>query len=327
MKSIKFSLIMAAMAFIIFSCDTDDITLDNSILLEISEGQTSYIGTTGNYFYTNDFSNKTDTQTYRISVKAGVKYHLICIQPDQSQTWITMVLSNSMGEVIQSSETIEGRPVGDKPDIIFTAVDDNELFLQVTNYGLYSQSNNYNLYFQKCETINLKFSGYNWESSGYWKIINPEKLEFTCTDSREFRWIRLDSNIPDNVGFSLTIKSATKTELPTFGFIYQGSTELSNWGDFNEELPATGSFYNFYEPNTIRLIELYGESASFNYQEVDLQNIDMRKGIDFNVSPTQVMVNNTIIPQCVNLGVKKTFYFVIKDDGIDKITFENVQLK
>lgn len=327
MKSLNYCLIIAAMACIIFSCSKDDITLEKSILLEINEGQTSYIGTTGNYFYTNDFSNKNDTETYRLKVKAGLKYHLICTQPDQIQVWMTMVLSNSKGEVIQSSETYLGKPVRDKPDIIFTAVDDNELFLKVTNYGLYSQSLNYNLYFQKCETTNLNFSGYNWESSGNWKIINSEILEFTCSDSREFRWIRLDSNIPDNIGFSLTMKSATKTELPTFGFVFQGSTELSNWGDYNEELPAIGSFYSFYEPNTIRTIVLYGESASFNYQEFDLQNIDMKKGIDFQISPTQLMVNNTIIPQFINLRAKKSFYFVIEDDGFDKITFENVQLK
>jgi hypothetical protein len=327
MTSLKYCLIIVVMVCIFFSCNKDDITIEKSILLEISEGQTSYIGPTGNYFYTNDFSNKNDTQTYRLKVKAGLKYHLICTQPNQVQVWMTMALSNSKGEVIKRSETYQGKPVNDKPDIIFTAVDNDELFLKVTNYGLYSQSLNYNLYFQKCETTNLNIRGYNWASSGNWKIINPEILEFTCTDSREFRWIRLDSDIPDNIGMSFTVKSTTKTELPTFGFIYQGSTELSNWGDYNEELPATGRFYNFYESNIIRTIDLYGESASFNYQEVDLQNIEIKKGINFHISPTQVIVNNTLILQGINLGVKKTFYFVIEDDGFDKITFENFQLK
>ena len=47
----------------------------------------------------------------------------------------------------------------------------------------------------------------------------------------------------------------------------------------------------------------------------------MKNGIDFRIAPTQVTVNNTNIPQCINLGVKKTFYFVIEDKGFDKIAF------
>ena len=327
MKSFKFFLIIANMACLTFSCHKDETTLEKPVMLEIDEGQTSYIGQNGNHFYANIFSDKNDSNIYRLKVKAGVKYHLICTKPDQLYAYIRLVLSNSKEKVIHSSETYEGRPVGGKPDIIFTSADDDELYLKVINYGPFSESLNYNLYFEKCTTTNFNFSGYTWESTGAWKIINPETLEFTCSDSREFRWIRLNSTIPDNAEFSLTMKSTTKTELPTFGFIYNGSYELSNWGDYNEELPATGSFYNFYEPNTIRTINLYGDAASFNYQEIDLQNIDMRNGVVFRISPTQVIVNSTVIPQCINLGVNKPFYFVIEDDGFDKITFENFQLK
>ena len=327
MKSVKFFLIILAMACITFSCLKDEPTLEKPVMLEIIEDQTSYIGQNGNHFYTDIFSNDNDSNIYRLKVKAGVKYHLICIQPDQLYAKIIMVLSDLTGEVIHSSETYEGRPTGSKPDIIFTAANDDELYLKVINYGPFSESLHYNLYFEKSITTNFNFSGYTWESTGNWKIINSEILEFTCSDSREFRWIRLDSNIPDNVEFSLTMKSTTKTALPTFGFMSQGSYELSNWGDYNEELPAIGSFYNFYEPNTIRTINLVEQGAGFNYQEIDLHTIDMKKGVDFRISPTQVMVNNVLIPQCINLGVKKPFYFVIKDDGFDKITFENFQLK
>lgn len=328
MKSFKFFLIVVTIACIHFSCQKDNENLvEQPVVLEINEGQTSYIGQNGKRFYTDIFSDDNDSNLYRLKVKAGEKYQLFCVQPDQLYTYLIMVLSNSDQEVIYSSETYEGRPVGSKPDIIFTAAKDEELYLKVIHYAPSTKSLLCNLYFEKCATTDFNFSGYTWQSTGEWKIINTEILEFTCSDSREFRWIRLDNEIPENVELSLTMKSTTKTNLPGFGFIYNGSIEMSNWGDFNEELPSTGIFYNFYEPNTIRTVEFYGNAGSMNYQEVDLQDIDMKNGVNFSITPTQVRVNNTAIPQCVFRGVKRPFYFVIEDKGFDKITFERFQLK
>jgi len=316
------------MASLFLSCQKEEVDpntapdLRESILLEISPDQNSYIGATGNHYYTHIFTHKNDTDLYELKIKEGVKYRMICVQPDLMSTNIKMELKNSKGKLLYYSVNSEG-----KTEMVFAPDNDENLYLSVTLNNETSESLKYNLYFEECKPAEFNFMNYNWGASGNWKAINSQTLEFTGSDTREFRWIRLYSIIPDNVNMSFTMKSATKTELPSFGFIQSGSTELKDGGVYREELPMLGYFYNIIDIETSKITRFSTTTETYEDGTMNIPNIDIKSGININTGYSGTSINNILLWKGFNLASKKIVYLVIEDKGFDKITFENFKLE
>ena len=173
MNSFKFCLFLVAISFLALSCQKEKVdpipepVLDEGILLEINEGENFYIGETGNHFYSNSISHENDSTLYKLKIKTGVKYHIYCLKPDFKESYIKMVLLNSEREIISESTNQDG-----KVEIFFTPSVDENLYLVVTIGFDVIKPIEYNLYFEELTPADLSFVGYNWETSGNWKVID-----------------------------------------------------------------------------------------------------------------------------------------------------------
>lgn len=332
MKILNFCLIIVTLACITFSCQKDKVdpnpvrVLKEGIALEISQGQNSYIGETGNHFYANTFSQNNDTNLYKLKIKADVKYHMMCTQPGIPNTIIKMELLNSKRETISNSESKDG-----KPEIFFLPAIEEDLYLSVTLNHAPNEPLSYNLYFEECKPAEFSFMNYNWGASGNWKTINSQTLEFTGSDTREFRWIRLNSIFPDNLDVSFTLKSTTKTKLPSCGVIFSGSSELFYSTPYREELPQKGIFFNLNDIGSYSIQHLDKTAWTNIPGMMSIPGLDIKNGIDITIghagtNEKTISINNTILHHFSEASMNK-FYLVIEDKGFDKVTFENITFK
>lgn len=333
-RPVKRSLLfICAIAFIFFSCrkDKNDPVpvpdLDGGILLEIKPDQNTYISENNDRFYTNIFSHKNDSNLYHLKVKTGVKYSMFCIQPDLTYTSIKMVLLNSKRDTISYSINEGGRS-----EIFFEPSIPDDLYLLVYLNSSFSETLKYNLYFEELVPAALNFMNLNWEATGNWQVINSQTLEFNGSASRKFRWIRLNSIISDNQDISFTIKSATRTKLPSFGIILSGSSELVNlWGEYNEQLPQKGTFFNFTDDESYRIIRLTVNGIGFDYGTMTIPNMDINIGVNITIEhpypPNKSVFINNIGLYSINPASMNKFYLVIEDKGFDRIVFENLIFK
>jgi hypothetical protein len=171
----------------------------------------------------------------------------------------------------------------------------------------------------------------NWQTTGNWQVINSQTLEFNGSDSRKFRWIRLNSIISDNQDISFTIKSATRAKLPSFGIILSGSSELVNWGEYKEQLPQLGTLFNFTDNESYRIIHLGGTGMAFDYGTMTVPNMNINSGVNITIEhpypPNKSVFINNIGLYSINPASMNKFYLVIEDKGFDKIVFENLKFK
>jgi hypothetical protein len=332
-RLMKLSLLFAfAIGFLLVSCrkENDDPSpdpdLDGGILLEIKPDQNSYISENNNRFYTNVFSHKNDSNLYHLKVKSGVKYRMFCTQPDLTYTSIKMVLLTSKRDTISISRNEEGRS-----EIYFEPSVPDDLYLLVYLKSSINETLKYNLYFEELTPAALNFMNLNWQTTGNWQVINSQTLEFNGSDSRKFRWIRLNSIISDNQDISFTIKSATRAKLPSFGIILSGSSELVNWGEYKEQLPQLGTLFNFTDNESYRIIHLGGTGMSFDYGTMTVPNMNINSGVNITIEhpypPNKSVFINNIGLYSINPASMNKFYLVIEDKGFDKIVFENLKFK
>lgn len=331
MKSISFIVMLCAIVCFSLSCEKDcpDPSAKDEnprVLLEIKPNQNTYIAEDGNRFYTKVFTSKNDTNLYRLKVNKGEKYHLYCIQPDLKYTpGIKMVLFNTDNDTISYSRNDTG-----KSELFFTSSYTGEVNLTVYLNSKYNETLSYNLYFESNKPLAMRFMNLNWETTGDWRIVNAQTLEFRNYDSREYRWIRLNLPVADNLNVQFRIKSSGKITLPSLGFIVNASSELMYWGDYQEELPQKGEFLNIVNNEEYKVLHLNGPGIGFNYGTFSLPIIDMNTGVNIWLKPTNsyttVLVNNV---ETGNLpaAIANYFYLVIEDIGFETITFENITLE
>ncbi len=329
MKTMNLFLILFVITGLSFSCKkdkTDDETESGKgILLEIASNQNTYVAANGARFYTDALLSKNDTNLYRLKVNKGSKYHIFCIQPDVLYSGLKMILYNSKMEVI--SDTIQ---YNGKPELFFTPGVTGDIYLSVFTPKSYNESLSYNLYFELCKPIALNFMNYNWKYMGDWKVVNSKTLSFKSSDSREFRWIRLNSVVSDQMKLSFTLKSAVKTDLPSFGIVYKGSPDMMNWGDYQEELPAKGEFINISDYENYRILHLNGTSIAFEYGSITMPKPDLKNGVSIAVTSgqyTYTVYMNNVPAGYIRSNILNTFYLLIEDIGSDQITIENLKLE
>jgi hypothetical protein len=316
---------------IIFSCNKDEIDdtqNDNGILLEIEPNNISYIGENDNHYYSNAFIRNDDIHTYRLKVDSGIKYHIFCVQPDLEYSNIAIALLDSNRDTIMVST----HPIN--PKIVFESNTSNELFLSVYLKGPYINSLSYNVYFEKAESLPLDFLNYEWEYTGNWKIVNNETLKFTNIDARRFRWIRLDSSFDNHPNVSFKVTSLTNTVVPSFGFICGGSSRLQYGGDFLEELPDNGIFFNITDNKSYRILNIEGTGIGYDYGNLEIPNLNLLEGVKINLiyivngnySHYSLSINDVFI-QNIDSNIMNKFFLVIEDRGFNDIIFENLKIE
>ncbi len=321
-------------AFIFVSCQKDEDEpvpvplpdLEGGILLEIQPGQNTYVGENNNRFYTNIFSHKNDSNLYHLKVKPGVKYNLFCLQPGVPYSYLRMVLLTSNRDTISIS-TFE---IG-KCEIFFEPNIPDDLYLFVYLDSSVNETLKYNLFFEELAPTNLDFVNLKWETTGNWHVTDPQTIEFIGSGSRKFRWIRLNSVISDNHDISFTIKSDTKTTLPSFGIILSGSSELFYSMDYKNQLPQKGTFLVFTDNQNYRIINLWGNGMGYEYYTMTIPNLDLNTGVNITInhdySPNKtVYINNTGL-WSIYMGSMNKFYLVVEDKDFDKIVFKNFLFK
>lgn len=329
MKIIK-AIFLLAIAAVVASCSKDDIDslLKNhqSIPLEINTDFNTYQSPDGDNFYRNAFSDKNDMHVYKLSLEAGKKYHVFCIQKNLLITNMEMYLLNSEMDTISKSQMLNNIP-----EIFFTANKTTDYYLITKLNGDFNQQLSYNIYFESCAPVNYSFFGKNWSGTGKWTGLNETAISFKGHDTGMMRWLKLDSDLPEFPEIVFTLKSDTKTSMPSIGFVFNASENMMNWGDFQEKLPQSGVCFNIQTNSTYRKITFENGGMGFQYGEIDIPNLDLQSGVNVKIIYDYpfnrlVYINNTPVGYVSNVKNHK-FFLIIEDFGHDEIRIENLQMK
>lgn len=327
MKIVRVFLSVILISILFYSCKKDNNGQDSKdgILLEINPASNCYIDQNDNHFYANVFSGMEDADQYRIAVKKGIKYRILCTQPNVDNATIEMVLLNYNRDTITYSHNYRGTP-----KIFFNSSSDNQLYLSVFPSGTYHESLDYRLYFEVADPTPVSFIDMNCDYNGYWQVEDPGTLKFTNIDARTFRWFRFNWSFQNNPGISFTLKSPTKTELPSFGFVFNGSAELLQWSEYKEELPEHSTFFNIVGNEDFKLMYFYDYSIGFDYGNIDPYNIDLLNGVDITINydnnSYSIYLNNAFLYNRSSAFMNR-FYLVVEDLGYDEFIFENFKIE
>lgn len=339
MKNLKLPILLFLFSatYILFSCQEHEDEpvpvplpdLEGGIPLEIKTGQKTYISENNDRFYANVFSHKNDSDLYHLKVKPGVKYNLFCSQPGIPYSNLKMVLLTSKRDTISISTYVSGLC-----EIFFEPSVPDDLYLFVYLKSSVNETLKYNLYFEELVPAKLNFMNLKWETTGNWQVNDSLTLSFIGSGSRKFRWLRLDSFISDNNDISFTIKSDTKTNLPSFGIILSGSTEQVSMGDYKEQLPQKGTFLVFTDNQNYRIIKLFSNGMAFEYYTISLPNLNLKTGVNIKINHDNplykyVLINNVAITGYVidNYYSLNKFYLVVEDKDFEKIVFDKFSFK
>ena len=332
MKSIQLLFFTGLISIFLFSCNKKDDGLPeeikSGILLEIDPEFNCYVGENGNHFYSHAFESKNDTTLYRLVVESGVNYHIYSAQPSVLNSHIEMILFNqNMDTISWSSHHQDGHR------ILYQSNKSGEVYLKVFIKGPVTESLVYNLYFEAIKSNFIDFAGYNWESTGLWVKESESTMRFHCNNTLKYRWIRLNEDFQNSPEISFTVKSNGKNDFNSFGFVLAGSSRLLKWGDYQEELPDDGYFFNLTSENQYSVFDLMGDGISFSYGELNIPDLDLKKGIHFRImyyteshSPHYALyINNLHVKGFATTYVQK-FYIVVDDKGTGEMIIEDVKL-
>ncbi len=332
MKTFTKLFLLSLVLIIITSCSKEDeqsnSTLDNAILLEINPEYGCYVAENGDHFYYDALLSINDSNLYKLDVEAGKKYHFICTQPGLHYTNLQMLLLNSEMDTISISYRKEGIP-----HIYFEPSSNDYLYLTVSTGYEYNESLSYNLYFEVFDPVSTDFNGYPVEYYGPWQITGANSLKFTKIDTRGFRWFRFNTSL-DNPDVSFTLKATQNSDIPSFGFLFDGSTDLLTWSDYRYELPDFGTFFNILDNQTFRIYNIKGSSIGFDSGSYSVPDIDMINGVNINLLfhdygshyTYEIILNGTSIQE-LSIESINTFYLVTQDLDYGDILFENIQFE
>ena len=332
MKTINHFLFAVIIACLFISCDKngdlpDD--LEKGIFLEINPEFNSYVHKNGNHFYAGIFESKNDTVLFRLKVEKGGKYHLFCVQPSLQSHPIDMVLFNTQLDTLTAGMFYE-----DSRKIYYESGFSGDVFLKLFIRGATSESLIYNLYFEKKGTTKISFAGYNWEYTGFWEKGTGETLKLKSGDARKYRWIRMASNLTGNPNISFTIKSDTKTEVKPLGFVLAGSSNLLYWGDYKEELPDEGFFFNIQNNDGYSVFNIAKTGIAFEYGDLTTAKINLKDGVRIRIVydksgfyPAYWIYVNDVYVRYLGTGEINRFYIAVEERGPGEITVENFKIE
>ena len=326
MKSFRFFLIAIMVSSLCISCNkNDDKDSGGGTLLEIDPAYKCYVSQGGDQYYANLFSSISDADQYQLAVEKGVKYRIHCCQPGIDYAPIDMVLLNSDMDTITKSYNYE-----DVPKIVFNSGIDGRFYLRVYPDGSQHESLDYRLYFEVADPQPVHFINLDCDYTGYWEAHDSTSLKFTGKDAHGFRWFRFNWSFQTNPGISFTLKSSTRTELPAFGFAFNGSTDMVQWNQYRDELPENSTFVYIEDSDEFKVLHFDDHGVGYNYGSIDPHGIDLLNGVNFNIKYSGgsygIYLNNTYIYH-VGSELMFRFYLVVEDLGFDELIFENFQIE
>ena len=327
-----YAITLLTISFCISSCsecelDSTESKKLNSILLEIDEAENSYVDEIGNHFYSGAFNSIQDTLLFKVSLKSGCKYQIYYTGPEPVYD-VDMYLLNSNLDTI--SKALFYPPY--LTEMFFTPAATDIYYIGLKLSDSYNQDLRFKLYFEKCEDENYSFCDKNWEGSGHWENLNEQTIKYNCSASRNIKWLRLIQAIKPNSKISFTVRTETSF-IPSVGFAFAGTLELTKQGVFQEKLPQQGSYFNFNDTTSFRMVyNRYDNPGSYIYAFLNTKNINPIEGIKFEIvradnSNHKVYINNEPSNYVLATYNYSQFYLVIEDIGESDVFFENFRIE
>lgn len=314
-----------------FSCEKCELDPSNvttkSVLLEIDENAKSYVDENGNHFYSGAFKSIQDTLLFKLPMKAGAKYQIYCSRSEPVYD-VEMYLLNSELDTI--SKALFYPPY--LTEIFFLPVTTDDYYVGLKLDDSYNQDLRYKLYFEKCEEKNYSFSEKNWEGRGHWQNINKQTIKYNGSKSQNIKWLRLIQVLKSNSKISFTVRTENNT-IPSVGFAFAYNYELIDNGVFQEKLPANGSYFNFNDTTTFRMVYARdGLANGYISATLNTNDVNPKRGIKFEIvkvgfSNHQVYINNKPLDYTLATKNYKHFYLVIEDISKSDVYFEDFKIE
>lgn len=308
-------------------CELNPSKLDKkeSIPLEMNEINNSYIADNGNHFYSGAFESIQDSILFKVKLKSGEKYQLFCTRIGQSFPDIRMQLLNSDMDTISDALAYPHLT-----ELFFTPVKTDDYFIVLSLSESYNQNLRFKLYFEKCKSSDYSFGEYNWEGKGDWEELNSNSIKYNCSESKNIRWLRLRSRVSSTSKISFTVRSESDS-IPSIGFAFSKNYELAQWGEFQEKLPELGTYFNFNDSSSFRMMYLTNGASNYIHGSLDLPNINAKSGIKFEIVPIdfhqQVYINGIPINYSISTHSYNRFYLLIEDINQSDIIFDNFKIE
>ncbi len=315
----------------LFSCNKCELEpskqIPDAVLLNIDENAKSFVDENGNHFYSGAFKSTQDTLLFKLPMKADEKYQ-IYITRDEPIYDVEMYLLTSELDTI--SKALFYPPY--LTEMFFLPVTNDNYFLSLKLADSYNQDLRYKLYFEKIEENYYSFSEKNWEGLGHWEIVNEHSIKYNCSESKNIKWLRLVHNVKYNSKISFTIRTENNS-IPSVGFAYSGNYDMIERGLFQEKLPQNGSYFNFNDTTSFRMVYIRdGFANGYIYASLDIENINPQEGIKFeirraDISNHKVYINNQPLNYSLATKNYSHFYLMIEDKNQNDVYFENFKIE
>lgn len=323
-----FAIFLIILTYFLSSCnncelDSTESKKMKSILLEIDAAENSYVDKSGNHFYSGAFESIQDTLLFKVSMEAGVKYQIYYTGSEPVYD-VQMYLLNSNLDTI--SKAIFNPPY--LTEMFFVPAKTDIYYIGLKLSDSYNQDLRFKLYFEKCQVKNYSFCDKNWEGLGDWKNQNEQTIKYNSSASQNIKWLRLIQAIQPNSKISFTVRTETDI-IPSVGFAFAGTYDLTERGVFQEKLPRQGSYFNFNDTTSFRMVyNRNGIPGNYISAILNTENINPKEGINFEIvhvddSNHQVFINNKPLNYSLATYNYNRFYLIIEDISESDVFFEN----
>lgn len=327
-----FYIFSITVAYFLSSCnnyelDSSESKKMKSILLEIDEAENSYIDKSGNHFYSGAFESIQDTLLFKVSMEAGVKYQIYYTGPEPVYD-VQMYFLNSNLDTI--SKALFYPPY--LTEMFFLPAKTDIYYVGLNLTDSYNQDLRFKLYFEKCQDKNYSFCDKKWEGLGDWKKLNEQTIKYNSSASQNIKWLRLIQAIKPNSKITFTVRTETNI-IPSVGFAFAWNYELTELGRFQEKLPRQGSYFNFNDTTSFRMVyNRNGIPGNYIHAILNTKNVNPKEGINFEIvhvddSNHQVFINNEPLNYSLATYNYNRFYLIIEDISESDVFFENFRIE
>ncbi len=324
-------IVFISILFLFHSCVECEPETNNterkSILLEINDAANCYVNDDGNNYFSGAFTSIQDTLLFKVPMEIGAKYQIYFTHSEPIYD-IQMYLLNSELDTISQARFYPPYLT----EMFYVPAKTADYYIGLKLSDSYNQDLRFKLYFEKFKESNYSFCEKNWEGVGHWEKQNEKSIKYLSSDSKNIKWLRLLHSITPNSKISFIVRSETNT-IPSVGFAFAQNYHLIERGQFQEKLPAEGSYFNFNDTTSFRMMYIRnGLSDGYIFASLDLENIDPKNGIKFEIVPAdpthkQVYINNNPTDYTLLTEYYSRFYLIIDDISQNDITFEDFKIE
>lgn len=298
-----------------------------SVLLKIDETAKSYVDENGNHFYAGAFKSIQDTLLFKLPMKAGEKYQIYCARSQPVYDTDMYLLTSELDTI---SKALFYPPF--LTEMFFLPVTTGDYYLGLKLNDSYNQDLRYKLYFEKCEEKNYTFCNKNWEGRGNWESIHEQSIKYSCSDSKNIKWLKLLQPIKRNSKISFTVRTENDS-IPSVGFAFANNYELIDNGKFQGKLPKNGSYFNFNDTTSFRMVYARkGLANGYISAILNTDKVNPQEGIKFEIvrvafSNHQVYINGQPLDYTLATENYNRFYLMIEDVSENDVFFENFKIE